>query len=112
MAYVHCTLSTPHRSTRLCIVKLKHHARCLKHRRSRRTRVYASEEELFAAVRLHLAKARLRKSKRERRQQAKLSSAEKEFLTGITTSGAFTLEATLGMYAEVRRISDGLPVSS
>jgi len=75
----------------------------------RRTRIYASEEELFAAVRRHRAKARVRQSKRERLQQATLSSAEKEFLTGITTSGAFTLEATLGIYADVRRISDGLP---
>lgn len=92
-------------------MKLKHHARRLKHRLSRRVRVYASEDELFAAVRRHLAKARVRQSKRERLQLAKLSFAEKEFLTGITTSGAFTLEATLGMYTDVRRISDGLTES-
>jgi hypothetical protein len=92
-------------------VKLKHFARRLKQRLSRRTRIYASEEELFAAVRRHSAKARARKAKRERLQRATLSAAEKEFLAGITTSGAFTLEATLGMYAHVRRISDGLPVS-
>lgn len=92
-------------------MKLKHHARRLKQRLSRRARVYGSEEELFAAVRLHLANARARRARRERRQRVTLSPAETAVLAGITTSGAFTLEAVLAMYSDVERVSLSLPVS-
>lgn len=107
----HCLLSMPLDPMKLNGMKMKHYARRLKRLLSRRTRIYASEEELFAAVRRHLAKARVRNARRTRVQSATLSDAEKEFLAGITTSGAFTLEATLAMYKGVRRISEGLPVS-
>lgn len=72
-------------------MKLKHHARRLKQRLSCRVRVYASEQELFAAVRRHLAKARVRNARRARLRHATLSGSEKGLLAGITTSGAYTL---------------------
>lgn len=49
---------------------------------------FATEEELFASV----------------RAQARLTSEEEAFLSGITTSGRFTLEAVTRMYAGVKRL--------
>jgi hypothetical protein len=55
------------------------------------------EQDLYAGVRPHLGNVL-------RRRQARLTREEQAFLSSITTSGQFTLEAVTRMYASVKRM--------
>jgi hypothetical protein len=77
-------------------MKQRERARLLKQRLSRRVQDYDTEEELFAAVRERLRRARAK--------QAKLTNDEEALLNGITSSRQFTLANVVSMYAGVKRL--------
>jgi len=68
-------------------------AKLLKHRLRAKAKHYATEKELFAAVREH-----------RRRVRTKLLRIDEEALLTVTkTYGGFTLEEVLAAYADARR---------